>query len=393
MPLHRADPAAVIALTEQLIAIESHKAVPGRETAVGRFLEGWFRERGIDARLEPVVDDRANVIVRVGGRSGPTVLLNGHVDTVPAGNMENAFLPTIRDGILRGRGACDMKGAIAAMCCAVASIATQADQLQGELLFVGTVDEETGGLGVKALLESGLRADYAVVGEPTCLRIAVGHKGSCFVRVTLYGKGAHGSCPEKGVSAVRGAAQLVRLLEEDLAVQLQERTHPLLGQSTVSIGRVCGGSQPNIVAEQCEIDIDRRTLPGERDVLPEVREYVESVCRAIPGLSYDIREMAMTAIVPHTPLSTPVDSPLAVAAIESARSLGLPADPVGVTYWTDGGHLGANGIETIVVGPGDIANAHGPDDQVRVEELAQAAALYAGIVERLIVDREEKESR
>jgi len=387
--MNRADPSEVIALAKQLISIESHKEVPDREIAIGRFLAEWFRKRGVHAQLAPVADGRANVIARVSGRVGPTVLLNGHIDTVPAGNMQSAFTPTVADGILRGRGACDMKGAVAAMCCTVAAIASAGAVLEGDLLFAGTVDEETGGLGVKALVRSGLQADYAIVGEPTCLRVAIGHKGSCFVRVTLYGKGAHGSCPEKGVSAVSAAARLVRLLEEELAPRLVQRIDPLLGQSTVSVGRVCGGTQPNIVAEQCEIDIDRRTLPGEDDALSELRAIVDGLCQGVPGLSYEIREMAMTATVPHVALSTPPDAPIAVAAVQSAQALGLPDEPIGVTYWTDGGHLAANGIQTIVLGPGDIADAHGPNDRVAVEDLTRASELYAGIVDRLIGRKKE----
>jgi len=432
----------VLSLTEQLIAIESHADAPGREAEIGRFLVGWFRDRGIDAELQPVDGDRSNVIARVWGGDGPSLLLNGHLDTVPAGEMPDAFASRIEDGVLWGRGACDMKGAIAAMCCAMAAIAGDEASLRpndsgpvdatlhrgkalgrsfaplgdreaklrpvgdaegvrrgnreaslrlsGDLIFAGTVDEESGSLGVKALIDSGFTADYAVVGEPTSLRVAVAHKGSCFVKVTLTGRGAHGSCPEQGVNAASYAARIVLAIEDGLRPKLAARAHPLLGASTVSVGRICGGTQPNIVAERCEVEVDRRYLPGEGSPVPEIREIVASICGGVEALRYDVVEMPMTSRVPHVPLGTSPESRIALAAAAACAEAGLPTEPIGVTYWSDGGHLAANGIETIVLGPGDIADAHGPRDRVAIDELAAAVDLYRVLVLRLLSGRKEQ---
>jgi succinyl-diaminopimelate desuccinylase len=382
----------VLSLTEQLIAIGSHADAPGREAEIGRFLVGWFRDRGIDAELQPVDGDRSNVIARVSGGDGSSLLLNGHLDTVPAGEMPDAFAPRIEDGVLWGRGACDMKGAIAAMCCAMAAIAgdeasLRSGGLAGDLIFAGTVDEESGSLGVKALIDSGFTADYAVVGEPTSLRVAVAHKGSCFVKVTLTGRGAHGSCPEQGVNAASYAARIVLAIEEELRPRLAKRTHPLLGASTVSIGRICGGTQPNIVAERCEVEVDRRYLPGEGSPVPEIREIVASICGGVEALRYDVVEMPMTSRVPHVPLGTSPESRLPLAAAAVCAEAGLPTEPIGVTYWSDGGHLAASGIETIVLGPGDIADAHGPRDRVAIDELTAAVDLYRVLTLRLLSER------
>ncbi|MGB2982994.1 MAG: M20 family metallopeptidase [Candidatus Bipolaricaulia bacterium] len=396
---HRSD---VLELTRQLIAIESHRLCDGREAEIARFLVDWFTERGIQAQLQPAVDGRSNVIARIPGGDGPSLMLCGHMDTVPSGDMADAFSPRVDGDLLWGRGACDMKGAIAAMCVAMATLhcdkaltrssAPQghlgSSRLSGDLVFVGTVDEETGGLGVKAVVDGGIRTDYAVVGEPTNLRVALAHKGACFARVTLRGRGAHGSCPEEGVSAVSYAAKIVSALEEELRPRLVRRTHPLLGSSTVSVGRVCGGTQPNIVAEGCEIDIDRRMVPGDNDPLAELRSIVESVCGGVEGLAFDVVEMPMTSAVPHTPLETSGNSPLAEAALAASA---LAADgseespaAIGVTYWTDGSHLADHGIQTIVLGPGDIANAHGPRDHVEIAQLERAVDVYRGIALRLL---------
>jgi succinyl-diaminopimelate desuccinylase len=418
----------VVRLASDLVAIESHRDTPGREGAIGRFLVDWFRERGVDAELSPALDGRSNVVARLElGEAGPTLLLNGHLDTVPAGDMKDAFSPRVEDGVLWGRGACDMKAAVAAMCGVMAGTARQLRErtpatarasssgfpseaptsrsagsrpggggpsadglgrscapLRGSLLFAGTVDEETGSLGVKKLVESGLKADYAVVGEPTCLRAAIAHKGACFIRITLVGRGAHGSCPEKGVSAASYGARMLAALEEELRPRIAKRTYPLLGTSTVSVGRICGGTEPNIVAERCELDVDRRTLPGETAALGEVRELVASVCEGVEGLSYDIVEMDRTSIVPHVALGTPPDSKLAQACAVACREAGVPAEPVGVTYWTDGAHLAANGIQTVILGPGDIAHAHGPQDHVAVADIIRAANLYLRVAQALL---------
>ena len=400
----------VVRLACDLIAIESHSQAPGREAAIGRFLVDWFHARGIEAELVPAVGDRANVIARVWhshsalDESEPsrTLLLNGHIDTVPAGAMKDAFAPRVEDGVLWGRGACDMKSAVAAMCCVLASVARSVpavdlrresssskaagSQPSGEraLLFAGTVDEETGSLGVKRLVESGLKADYAIVGEPTSLRAAIAHKGACFIRIVLTGRGAHGSCPEKGVSAASYGARIVTALEDELRPRLAKRTYPLLGASTISVGRISGGTEPNIVAERCEIDVDRRTLPGEADTVGEVQDVVAAICDGVEGLAYEVYETERTSTVPHVALGTAPDSPLVLAASAACRTAGLQADPVGVTYWTDGAHLAANGIETVILGPGDIADAHGPNDHVRVDDIIKATGVYLGIARQLL---------
>jgi acetylornithine deacetylase/succinyl-diaminopimelate desuccinylase-like protein len=376
----------VLRLTQDLVSIESHIDAPGHEAAIGRFLVSWFRDHSIDAELLPVEGERANVVARIPGGTGPSLMLNGHIDTVPAGNMTDAFVPIIRENELWGRGACDMKGAIAAMACAMATTACDgmADTLNGDLLFTGTIGEETGSIGVKALVEAGVTATYAIVGEPTSLRVGIAHKGACFIRISLTGRGAHGSCPEEGVNAVSYGSRIIRTLETELRADLAKRTHPLLGASTVSVGRIVGGTQPNIVAEHCQIDIDRRTLPGEKKTLDEISQLVGEICDPIDGLTWRIEEMSETSIVPHVALGTSSDAVLAQAAQATCQQMGLPDEPVGVTYWTDGGHMAACGVESIILGPGTIADAHGPNDRVQTADLIRAVDIYGDLIRRIL---------
>jgi acetylornithine deacetylase/succinyl-diaminopimelate desuccinylase len=377
----------VLRLVQDLISIESHSDVSGREANIGRFLVNWFQNHGIGAELQSVEAERANLVAMIPGSGGLSLMFNGHMDTVPAGSMSDAYEPHIREGVLWGRGACDMKGAIAAMACAMAAMVQHGEtsQLTGELLFTGTVGEETGSIGVKALVEAGVKTSYAIVGEPTSLRVGIAHKGACFIRISLTGRGAHGSRPDEGVNAVSYASQIVRALETDLRAKLAKRVHPLLGTSTVSVGRISGGTQPNIVAERCFVDIDRRTLPDEDDIVEEITALVAGICDPIVGLSWNVEEMPETAIVPHVALGTSPDAKLATCAQQVCRRLGLPSDPVGVPYWTDGGHLVASGVETIILGPGDIANAHGPNDRVGISELATSVELYRDLARRTLL--------
>ena len=379
---------AVLALTQELVRIESHSDAPGREAQIGAFLVDWLNHRNVEARLQPVVDDRANVIARLPGGDGPSLMLCGHLDTMPAGAMENAFSPRIEgegdNVILHGRGACDMKGAVAAMACTLVAIKKSGVPLRGDLVFAGTVDEESSALGAKRLIDEGIVTTYAVVGEPTSLRLAVAHKGSSFIRVTLYGCGAHGSCPEKGVNAATYAARIAVALEEELRPQLAKRTHPLLGTSTVSVGRICGGTKPNIVAETCELDIDRRILPGESDTIEEIRALVDKICGNVDGLRVAVELLPQSGVVPHGPLETDPTLPLAKSVAKACRELNLDDRPIGVTYWTDGGVLATAGIETVVLGPGDIALAHSPQESVPVLELTLAARTYTAAVSRLL---------
>jgi succinyl-diaminopimelate desuccinylase len=382
--------ADVTELLQQLISIESHAEVSDRETAVGAFLLTWFEDRGIEAVLQPVEGSRANLVARIPGRGdAPGLLLNGHLDTVPGGQMRSPFLPRVENGNVWGRGACDMKGAIAAMACAMDQTARHVGEgrLAGDLWFAGTIGEETGSIGVKTLVERGVPCAYAVVGEPTSLRIGVAHKGASFLRVTISGRGAHGSRPEDGVNAISYATRLVQWLESELKERCTLRTHSLLGTSTVNVGRIIGGTHPNIVAERCVLEVDRRTVPGDTAAVEEIREGVSTLLGGVAGLDWRVEEMEETAHVPHLPLETPTQSEFVLSVQRVCRAMDLDDTPVGVPYWTDGGHLAAHGIQTVVLGPGSIANAHGPREYVPLEELRTSERLYRDLAESLLCDR------
>src|SRR5205823_2921844 len=171
------------------------------------------------------------------------------------------FTPRRKNGRLYGRGACDTKGSVAAMLGALCEL-TRLKQRprETEIIFVGLVDEENAQAGSRAFAAGKLKADLAIVGEPTECKVVTAHKGSLWLRLETHGKSAHGARPDLGRNAVHAMSRIVDTLETDYAMQLRRRRHPLLGHATINVGTIHGGTQPNIVPDNCAITIDRRTL-------------------------------------------------------------------------------------------------------------------------------------
>ncbi|HEV7927318.1 MAG TPA: M20/M25/M40 family metallo-hydrolase, partial [Verrucomicrobiae bacterium] len=290
------------------------------------------------------------------------VLLAPHTDTVGAFSQLQ-FGPRLRNGRIYGRGACDTKGSIACMLGALMALArNQSRPVATEIIFAGVIDEENEQAGSRALAASGFKADLAIVGEPTCLRVVTAHKGSLWLHLETRGKAAHGSRPHLGRNAVHEMARIVDLLQTDYTRQLQRRHHPLLGCATASVGSIQGGSQPNIVPAQCEASLDRRTLPGETE---------SSVRREMQRL---FRQHKLRAIIrdektsPCYPMETGTELPLVRKFMQAARQ----KRPLGAHYFCDASVLAQAGIPSIVFGPGDIAQAHTADEWIGVKSLQTA---------------------
>lgn len=273
-----------------------------------------------------------------------------------------------------------MKGAVAAMSCALKSIHRSGMKLDGALYFPGVVGEETGSPGIRKLIKEGPLSTYAIVGEPTGLKIGLAHKGSDFIEVEIGGKSAHASRPEEGVNAVSFAAKFITVLEERLGSSQREKTHPLLGHSSISIGKIGGGEQPpNIIPDHCTIQFDYRYLPGEspQGLVADLKGILEELSQDIPGITYEVCEMEPFSLFPHLPLETAEEADLPqMLAASIRRILSREGEFIGLPYWTDGSALAQNGVQTVICGPGDIARAHGPLEAVEVNQLEKAASLY-----------------
>ncbi len=336
------------------------------EQRVAEFLAATAARSGLEVELQEVLPGRANLLARVRprGRTRQRVLLTPHLDTV--NGADGQFLPLLRNGRLYGRGACDTKGSVAAMFTAACELAESGSRpAETEVVFTGVVDEEDAQRGSRALAKSGLGADLAIVGEPTCLKVVTAHKGSLWLRLETRGKAAHGACPELGRNAVHAMARIVDLLETDYATQLARRRHPLLGPATVSVGVIAGGTQPNIVPDRCMIQVDRRTLPGETEasVWREIRALLKS-----SGLGATCID---DKLAPCLPLETDPGLPLVARFLSSVRQ----AKPAGVHYFCDAAVLAAGGIPSVAFGPGDIAQAHTVDEWIALSSLERARTM------------------
>jgi acetylornithine deacetylase len=366
-------------LLTDLVAINSVNPAYGGpgEAAVACFLREQLSAAGIEVVAQSVEPGRENVIGVLPGRDrSRRVVLEAHMDTVGVEGMTVApFEPMIRDGRLYGRGSCDTKGGLAAMLAAVLDLAAAGEPPACDAWLAAVVDEEHAYRGVLALVEAlavaGGATAAAIVAEPTSLRIVSATKGVLRFRIRLTGKAAHSSKPWLGVSAISAAADVVHALDQFHSNLASGQAHPLLGPATGSIGLIRGGVQVNIVAEACELDVDRRLLPGEdpEAVLAEYRRVVQAAATA-----RSVTASLETLLLDET-LETPLDADVVTTAAAVSRQLGLPPDAIGVPYGSDASKLSRRaGVPSIVFGPGSIDQAHAAEESVPLAEVDTAAA-------------------
>jgi acetylornithine deacetylase/succinyl-diaminopimelate desuccinylase-like protein len=352
------------------------------EKRVADFIAAIAARAGLEIEFQKVLPGHSNVIARLRpkNKTRQIILLAPHLDTVGADGTR--FIPQRKNGRLHGRGACDTKGSVAAMLSALCELANAKSRpLDTEIIFAGLVDEEHAQAGSRALvgqasrlslnfLKNGDRRDacpttLAVVGEPTRLKVVTAHKGSLWLQLATHGRAAHGATPQLGKNAVHEMARVVEVLETVYAAQLRKRKHPLLGAGTVNVGKISGGTQPNIVPDACVISIDRRTLPGETEA--KVKGEIAALLKA-KKLGATI---SSAKAVPALPLETNPKLPL---VRQFFRSVGQ-ARPAGVDYFCDASVLSAAGIPSVVFGPGDIAQAHTADEWIALAELERGKNL------------------
>jgi acetylornithine deacetylase/succinyl-diaminopimelate desuccinylase family protein len=321
---------------------------------------------------------RPSVVATIGTGDGPSLAWNGHLDTVPAGSLDtwtiDPFAGEVVDGRLVGRGACDMKGPVAAALAAAAALRRSGHALAGTLTFHLAADEELAGVhGTRVLWERGyLTQEAAVVGEPTGLQLALAERGGAWVTATAHGKAAHGSQPDRGVNAITAMARLLLRLPE----VLPDREHPLCGRPTVNAALIAGGSAPNVVPDRCEVDIDRRILPGETDaeaVLAPFRALVDALRAEDPTIAIDTRIREWTDAAETDP-----DSRVAAVARAAVAAETAPPADVGFTGITDARfYVNEAAVPAVILGPGSLSVAHTADEWVAVDDLVVAARAYA----------------
>ena len=398
---------ALVALTQDLIRIPTVNPPGDVYTDCAEFIGRRLAARGFQVeyvRAEGAPGDsgrypRTNVVARIEGRRpGPCVHFNGHIDVVPAGRgwTVDPFGGVVKDGRVYGRGACDMKGGIAASIIAVESILDAGIPFGGALEISGTVDEESGGYGgVGHLAKLGYfsrpRVDHVIIPEPLNVdRVCIGHRGVWWAEIETKGRVAHGSMPFLGNCAVRHMGAVLHRIETDLIPRLAAKRTAMpvvpegARQSTLNVNAIHGGQPEDheglpspMVPDSCRMVIDRRYLIEEEPeaVKAEIVGILEDLRRERPGFDYDLRE-----VLAFLPTMTDADAPVVRAvgaAIETV--LGRPAEHVVSPGTYDQKHIVRVGHlkDCIAYGPGILDLAHQPDEYVGIDDMVHSAQVMA----------------
>src|SRR5581483_4442418 len=250
------------------------------EHRVTGYLENFFRELGVPYERQPIAPKRENIVARCDLGAKRTLVLEAHQDTVPIDNMTiEPFGARIDGNRLYGRGACDIKGGMAAMLGAFARMVREKPRGAAHLVMACSVDEEHTFQGVKEMVKRGLKADLAVVAEPTLLNIVHAHKGIVRWHLSTSGRSCHSSAPEQGINAVYRMAKVLAGIEQYAEHLRRTTVDPLLGPATISVGRIEGGTSVNTVPDRCRIEIDRRLVGSEtpEDAPRQLTEYLQKV--------------------------------------------------------------------------------------------------------------------
>ncbi len=337
------------------------------EKGLALWLESFLRRAGFAVRLDEVLPERPNLIATWGDDNGePAVCLCSHLDVVPTTGMTiEPFGGELREGQIWGRGSADPKASVAAMI--AAAIAEKDSANCPPLCLLFTTDEEAGFAGARHFVQHADTAlTGAVVGEPTNLIARTSHKGIFRSRIVTRGRSAHSAFPEKGENAIMRMSDVLVALQEYSAGLAGRETHPRLGNATINVGIIEGGSAVNTVPDYCSIAIDRRTLPGEtRDgILRELRS----------ALQFDQAEVENPFL-----FGPGFEAPECDWVARVMKTLGQDGT-ISISFATDAAVLQSAGIDCVVLGPGDPAAAHTEDEHVAVDQVHRAVDQYRKII-------------
>lgn len=377
--------AEVVKIASDLIRIPSYSHTENQEKRVAEYIYNLLKEENIPVELKEVLKGRFNVTAYLKGEGGgKSLMLSGHLDTVPPYDMENPFTPVLKDGVLYGRGACDMKGPVSAMLLSLIALKRSGISLKGDVLFTGVIDEEEKGKGAEYLVKNGPFTDGAIIGEPTDMKIAVGHKGLEWIKVKVTGKKVHGGRMDEGINAIEMASKFIERIYDEYVPKLKERHHEILGQPTINIGKITGGDQPSTVPGECIIEIDRRWIPIEarEQVYEELNQIINDLKLEVPGFNADLSDMfTEDNLLSHKPFFTDKDDPIVKAAKEALTGKNKNTEETVFPAWSDAGTIAAyTNTKCIIMGPGDLRLAHSKDESIKVKDLTEAARIYTEII-------------
>ena len=375
-------------LAQKLIRIPSDEIVGEQE--VCEYLSDILKSLGMKVRLQEVLPKRPNIIAEVlGGNNGKSIMFNGHIDTVPIGNIEkwntDPYKAIIKDNKLFGRGATDMKGSIASMIIAIKYIMNNVEDFNGKIIFTGVMAEETTGLGTQKVLEENIKTDMAIVGEPSDEKIYRAHKGTLWFNIFTYGKLEHSS--ESDTESNNAIINMMKLIEEinKISKELEGKNNSLVGHPSINVGLIEGGTKQNMIADSCKVSIDRRILPEEEpnEILDELRVRLDNLRLIDNRLKFNIEKDTVREAV-EVSESEPI-----VQEVKRAVNKILNINPIvsGMKATTDMSILVNQGnIPSVIYGPGFIKQAHTIDEFIEVERLVESSQVYAEVLLNILTN-------
>jgi len=361
---------------------------PGNEEEVALKLKTLFDEHGIETELVEYGENRTNLIARLKGEeSGPVLGLTGHMDVVPTGENEwehDPFGAEEADGKIYGRGTSDMKSGLAACALAMVSLKEEGFPKKGEIILLATVGEEAGAVGARQLAENGYAdpLDALIVAEPTENQIKIAHKGALWPQIITYGKTAHGSMPDVGVNAVVHMTEIIHLILED-PFHFGDEKDALLGSPSYSINVINGGSNTNMVPDQCFTNIDIRTIPSQdhQQIIQQIELVIQRTKEKYPDLKAEIR-----ILNDQSPVRTSSDHSFVKLVQGVLKAAGGSTELGGVTAYTDGSQFirAKKDFPIIILGPGKTSLAHQPDEYVEIDKYLNSIHLYKEIAKKFL---------
>lgn len=379
--LDQVHPDEVFTLARELVAIPS---IAGEEgTAITRFISDWFEGLGLKPQWQEVEPERFNLTCRMEGEEpGPVLLLEGHQDTKPVQGMRiDPFHEGIREGKLWGRGACDMKSALAGMMVVFKVLKEHSVRTRGTLVFTAEVGEEAiGRWGADRMIEAGWAdADMAVVGEPSGLAVQLGNRGWWRKTIKVLGRATHSGTAEKGVNAILKMSRVVQELYRLPYLQVDD---PIWGRSSLNVHTIHGGGRWSAsVPDECTISIDSRLTPAAPPEVPmgQAEELLHRMSEEDPEFRVDPEVTGSDmgeAAAAVSPDAEVVQAACRAVQIATGRDAQLGA----CAGYTIASKLKRRGIPTVILGPGRIEQAHTVDEQVDLNEVVTAARVYLAMV-------------
>ena len=378
----------MVELTQELVRCPSVNP-PGHTTDCAKIVLDKFRENNINAEIIEGRKGASNVVARLPGQTkGKVLLLNGHLDVVLPGEdwTVDPFGGEIRGDIIYGRGTSDMKSGIVSLIAAMIAFRRSGAYFNGEIVFMGVADEETlGKFGTVYLLENkiGTDADFAIVAEPTNLRIELGNRGVRWIDILVKGKASHaGGMPHLGINAISYAVKLIGAIH---SMEFRNRNDAFdIPSPGVSVTMISGGTKANIIPERCELTVDRRMIPGETHemIMEELKRVIDPIVEGEKELQIEVRVRPDYV----DPYLISEDEPIVKATIESFKQVTGRKPQIGATSGgTDGSHLFHKArIPTVIFGPGNGDLCHKPDEHVAIENIMLATEIFVSTFDKLL---------